>query len=232
MISLPILYDSLLERRYARMIETTFNDLKSNQLVAQTVVGLFNKIIEFDTTFIESLIIERKKWSHGRVKEIKSEYAKYLAICYFNRGERFAPSKDVDEFWHQHILCTADYLKFCDRTLGKFIHHKPNLKSQRSREESLQRYNQFIETYYLHFGPLNESIWPQAPINGDLATSTNLNQSKVSINSELSCPCGDEPDYTPDEPDDDDDYQEPVGCENEDDDGDPCGWPNKCEGPG
>ena len=36
-------------------------------------------------------------------------------------------SNKVDTLWHQFILCTKDYLNFCFKYFGKFIHHTPNL---------------------------------------------------------------------------------------------------------
>lgn len=34
-------------------------------------------------------------------------------------------SNKVDTLWHQFILCTKDYLNFCYKYFGKFIHHTP-----------------------------------------------------------------------------------------------------------
>ena len=40
-------------------------------------------------------------------------------------GETIAPSKDVDKFWHGHILDTLKYAEDCERVFGYFLHHFP-----------------------------------------------------------------------------------------------------------
>lgn len=32
----------------------------------------------------------------------------------------------IDEMWHSFILHTRDYVEFCDRFFGKYIHHTPS----------------------------------------------------------------------------------------------------------
>ncbi|MCT9090617.1 hypothetical protein N4G70_17395 [Streptomyces sp. ASQP_92] len=36
-----------------------------------------------------------------------------------------SPSPLVDDFWHAFLLHTKAYQDFCERTLGKFVHHQP-----------------------------------------------------------------------------------------------------------
>lgn len=196
---------------------------------SQNVYNLYRNIIEHDTQFIETLLIERNKWDQRKTTEVKTEYAKYIAICCYHRNDRFAPSKYVDEFWHQHILCTGEYFKFCNHVHGDYIHHKPNLKSQNKQSQQKYKYGAFIKLYTLYFGPLNLDVWPMPSAETAKATTGRI---KTSNKAELCGPGG--PDWDGCEPpsednSDNDDYQEPDGCEN--DDGDPCGWPDKCEGP-
>ncbi|HSC80218.1 MAG TPA: hypothetical protein VLC08_07685 [Chitinolyticbacter sp.] len=35
------------------------------------------------------------------------------------------PSQLVDDYWHQFILHTREYQRFCKATLGRFLHHTP-----------------------------------------------------------------------------------------------------------
>lgn len=191
---------------------------------SQNVYSLYKNIIEHDTQFIETLLIERNKWDQRKTTEVKTEYAKYLAICCYHRKERFAPSKHVDEFWHQHILCTGEYYKFCNHVHGEYIHHKPNLKSQNKQSQQTNKYGAFIKLYTLYFGPLNLDVWPmpseKVPRSRSRKIVTTIKQEYCDIDG-----CG----HHEEDTDDVDNYQEPDGCEN--DDGDPCGWPDKCEGP-
>ena len=35
------------------------------------------------------------------------------------------PSQVVDDAWHEFILFTREYQRFCDKSLGRFLHHTP-----------------------------------------------------------------------------------------------------------
>lgn len=35
--------------------------------------------------------------------------------------------REIDEMWHEFILFTEDYMNFCERYFGKYIHHLPNV---------------------------------------------------------------------------------------------------------
>jgi hypothetical protein len=50
----------------------------------------------------------------------------YFQICR-RAGRRFVsmPSQVVDVAWHEFILSTQEYTKFCKRALGRFLHHMP-----------------------------------------------------------------------------------------------------------
>ncbi len=48
-----------------------------------------------------------------------------------------APSPEVDEAWHQFILFTADYERYCHAKAGRFIHHLPIIPGEAPPEGSL-----------------------------------------------------------------------------------------------
>ena len=41
--------------------------------------------------------------------------------------EDIVVSKDVDEFWHTHILHTMKYTEDCERVFGTYLHHNPDI---------------------------------------------------------------------------------------------------------
>ena len=50
----------------------------------------------------------------------------FFAISILAGGRRIAmPSQAVDEAWHEFILSTRAYQAFCQRVLGRFLHHTP-----------------------------------------------------------------------------------------------------------
>ncbi|WP_165246754.1 hypothetical protein [Paludisphaera soli] len=53
------------------------------------------------------------------------EYRRFLTLLIDGAGP-VAPCKLVDEFWHQHILDSRTYARFCDRVAGRPLHHAPS----------------------------------------------------------------------------------------------------------
>ena len=50
----------------------------------------------------------------------------YFKICLMAKKEFVAmPSQIVDELWHEFILFTRHYQKFCTRAFGRYLHHTP-----------------------------------------------------------------------------------------------------------
>ena len=53
----------------------------------------------------------------------------YLSAKY---EQPMIPTKAIDEGWHNFILFTQDYEKFCKSVLGKFVHHQPTPPSEQN----------------------------------------------------------------------------------------------------
>lgn len=52
---------------------------------------------------------------------------KQFFIAHLMSGNRFVsmPSRIVDDLWHEFILYTLDYKRFCAKAFGRFMHHTP-----------------------------------------------------------------------------------------------------------
>ena len=49
----------------------------------------------------------------------------FLAHLKSKRGFVGMPSRVVDDLWHEFILHTREYQRFCDKAFGKYFHHVP-----------------------------------------------------------------------------------------------------------
>lgn len=50
----------------------------------------------------------------------------YFLICNKAKGKMVSmPSQAVDDAWHEFILFTLIYERFCSKALGRFLHHTP-----------------------------------------------------------------------------------------------------------
>lgn len=66
----------------------------------------------------------------------------YFWMC--NKGKRkmvAMPSQVVDDAWHEFILFTRSYKQFCDKALGRFLHHTPTeaMSSPTVAQEGIRR---------------------------------------------------------------------------------------------
>src|SRR5260221_346226 len=68
---------------------------------------------------------EGQGWSREYVDQMAIEYKRFLTLSVKYPEETIAPSKDVDKFWHGHILDTMKYAEDCQIVSGYFLHHSP-----------------------------------------------------------------------------------------------------------
>lgn len=83
------------------------------------------------------------------------ELMKFLALCV--EGDRsFVPAPAVDEIWHDFIVHTILYRRFCDDVLGSFVDHVPT--------EGLDScgYEATVDAIERAFGKPDPMIWSKA----------------------------------------------------------------------
>jgi len=68
---------------------------------------------------------EGQGWSREYVEQMAIAYKRFLTLSVKYPKETIAPSKDVEKFWHGHILDTIKYAEDCQNVFGYFVHHFP-----------------------------------------------------------------------------------------------------------
>ena len=68
-------------------------------------------------------------WTRAYANSIEAAYKTWLTMLvkYPDNAEDILVSKDVDEFWHAHILHTRKYAEDCQNVFGSFLHHNPHI---------------------------------------------------------------------------------------------------------
>ena len=68
-------------------------------------------------------------WTREYAERIETAYKTYLTMVVKHQddAEDILLSKDVDEFWHTHILQTAKYMQDCGNMFGTYLHHNPHV---------------------------------------------------------------------------------------------------------
>ena len=73
---------------------------------------------------------------------VERGFRQFFMACARSDGKYVAmPSKAVDAYWHALILDTKSYAEWCERTLGRFLHHLPaeRLGSDAAANDGLRR---------------------------------------------------------------------------------------------
>ncbi len=75
---------------------------------------------------MERFLQKRPELNSEQQALVQQGLQQYFRLCVDARG-RFVsmPSQVVDELWHEFILFTRLYQKFCERALGRYLHHTP-----------------------------------------------------------------------------------------------------------
>lgn len=95
----------------------------------------------------------------------------YYAVALLDPDNMHAVSERVDPFWHSHIVFTRDYVSFCDRIFGEYIHHEP-LNKQDSLEVAKVRqlYSYTHGIYQRLFREVDPQWWPDPENAGQVCT--------------------------------------------------------------
>jgi len=76
-------------------------------------------------------------------------YKNFLILSRKYPDEIFVPSKEIDEFWHNHILATRQYHQDCEAIFGYYYHHDPmNLQNNEADPQELVALFEKTQTFY------------------------------------------------------------------------------------
>ena len=119
-------------------------------------------------------------WTRECADSIEAAYKNYLTMLvkYQDNAEDILLSKDVDEFWHTHILQTIKYADDCEQVFGQFLHHSPHVgevsqadlaKRDRLAEKTRQLYEREFGS-----GRHANAAWAGSAISAERAAMSNM----------------------------------------------------------
>ncbi len=153
----------------------------------------------FPKTIFEKVKERYPHLSDKDIQLVERGLRDYFLIALYSKGEMVTmPSKVVDEAWHNFILFTKLYTNFCDKALGRFLHHIPPaaMESKSIEERGLKRAWELsckiadMDPGYAYKLPLLFSIDSDLKIEDGLTYSLKTMQSKSKSklsNSSSSC---------------------------------------------
>lgn len=86
------------------------------------------KVATIDLTMVKLKLMDPEEgqgWSQDFADRAEVRYRRFLSMLYVHREGSIVPTKDIDAFWHQHILDTRAYARDCAEVFGEFVHHFP-----------------------------------------------------------------------------------------------------------
>jgi len=83
-----------------------------------------------------------------------AETLKFMWLSGYHQ-RKLTPSMRVDTVWHEFILFTKYYSKFCQEHFGRYVHHSPGGDGP----ENALAFRKTLHLYRLHFGDPPEAYW-------------------------------------------------------------------------
>jgi hypothetical protein len=112
---------------------------------------------------IEKLLMEHIVETPAEREALFAEVKKFIILDRSSREMNFQMhSRRIDEAWHQFILFTNEYTKFCNHFFGRYVHHAPSNApkppgfDQGSQSSTI---DDFRSAYETAFGTSLPDIW-------------------------------------------------------------------------
>jgi len=100
-------------------------------------------------------LINYEGWKSDKVMAIESLYKEWLILHkVYSPDLAMAPSKELDEYWHYHILDTKKYMEDCNMVFGYYLHHYPyfGLTAKETPADLEQGFSLTQKLFQKHFG--------------------------------------------------------------------------------
>ncbi len=99
-------------------------------------------------------------WKREFTHRAIAEYKKFIYLAMISKVQ-VTPSKIIDAVWHEHVMFTRGYRKFCEEILGRYLDHEPSLLETDKQIGIFDaQYADTIELYEDEFNvDVPEDIW-------------------------------------------------------------------------
>lgn len=97
------------------------------QTTQRGIAAMCQAIDALDFSRIKAKLMHRQDGviALRQIESAEAGYRQFLKLAAKHPDAPLVPSKEVDEFWHMHILDTQRYSADCERIFGYMIHHDP-----------------------------------------------------------------------------------------------------------
>jgi hypothetical protein len=94
----------------------------------RAALAAYEPVLAFEAPYlVEKLVKDRIVDSAAEGEALFAEAKKFLILSAVDEDVSWDMySRRVDEVWHQFVLFTSQYVEFCQRYFGEYLHHSPS----------------------------------------------------------------------------------------------------------
>ena len=134
-------------------------DMNHSKALSEVEEYIYSKM---DLSCVLNRMIDKEGWLKGDAEKALEMYKNFLLISrkYGSKDIFFIPTIDIDEIWHNHILCTKTYTKDMNAIFGRYFHHVPDEEAEHLelKYDSANSFQKTAEFYKKEFGTDYENI--------------------------------------------------------------------------
>lgn len=94
------------------------------------------------------------RWSLKEAEHCCQLYKNFLFLQKKYSDVSLVPTREIDEFWHNHILYTRQYTEDCQHIFGHYLHHVPTAPDENPGD----LIDGFLRTKELYLKEFNEPL--------------------------------------------------------------------------
>lgn len=147
------------------LLEKSLAKVQTNNILSWEVVNTYHY------EDIVQKLMQENSLDRPQALVLFDDTKKFLFLC--NKYVGLSPTKALDDGWHTFVLFTREYADFCQRYLGKFIHHVPTVRYEGSKAHTpTVSHAELMDLAILEFGDNLSANW-KAPANAKCCSGGN-----------------------------------------------------------
>lgn len=104
------------------------------------------------------------RWNVTDATHCSQLYKNFLFLQKKHLPVSLVPTREIDEFWHNHILYTKSYFHDCQNIFGHYLHHEPAAADE-DNQQLIQGYLRTKQFYLEEFGVTLDLIVKNKALN-------------------------------------------------------------------
>ncbi len=138
------------------MTNSVLSNTSSSTIVSLEEARLY--LEQLDLTYIAQAMCAEHyplpRWTMDNATACLQLYKNFLLLTKKHWPQSLVPTRQIDEFWHNHILYTQNYFNDCQQIFGHYLHHLPASPD----EDPDQLVKAFSNTKQLYFAEFNQAL--------------------------------------------------------------------------